>query len=175
MIFGTRIPKFIDQSGNTVSLEYAKILEDAPSYRMVEQESVINNYINNIHLGVHWVFKVRIHLYKHGASAAITAYNNLIQYLGTDVYLYPHSEGNTYKDSSGNDVLFRVQEVTPAYFETPDFKDIILMSFKSTKLVDLSELTLPNNTIFTRKQDMIFPMTDSDGNIQTYDLTEDAE
>jgi len=169
VITGVQEPKFITQGGTTVNLQYAKIIANEPEYRTLEQESVLNNYINHIHLGVHWIFKVRIHLYKYAANAAITAYNNLIQYLGDDVYLYPHKEGNTFVDSTGSDVLFRIQEVTPAYFDTPDFKDIILMTFKSSKLVDLSELTIPENTIFTRKQDMIFPLTDSDGNIQLYE------
>ena len=172
MITGVGIPKFIDQASNEVLLEYAKILEDAPSYRTIEQESVINNYINNIHLGVHWVFQVRIHLFKQGPNTAITKYAELISYLGSEVYLWRHEKGNAFQDSSGANVLFRVQEVTPSYFETPDFKDIITIIFKSVRPIDLSKIVLPDDTIFSRKGDNYYPDVDSEGNIMTYNTEE---
>lgn len=169
MITGTREPKFLDQSGNTVLLEYAKILEDAPSYRIIEQESVLTNYINDIHVGLHWIFQVRIHLFKHGPNTAITKYQELASYLGSDVYLWRHKEGNAFQDSSGSNILFRVKEVTPAYLETGDFKDIITITFRSKDLVDISKMTLASNTIFTEKGDKYYPLTDDDGNVQTYE------
>ena len=175
MITGTQEPKFITQGGTTVLLEYCKYLIHEPEYRNLEQESIINNVIKYTQIGVHWIFQVQLHLYKYGANSAVTTYNNLIGYLGSEVYLYPHKEGYAIKDTSGNDLLFHITEVTPSYLETADFKDVITLTFRSTKLVDMSEMSIPENTIFTRKQDMIFPMTDSSGNIQTYDLTEDAE
>lgn len=168
MITGTREPKFVDQSSNTVLLEYGKIIANEPIYRSIEQESVLNNYINDIHIGVHWNFTVRIHLYKQGGGTAITKYQELISYLGSDVYVWQHKEGNAFQDSDGDNVLFRVKEVTPAYFETADFKDIIIISFRSKNLIDMSKMTLAANTIWVKKGDKIYPMTDSSGNVQTY-------
>lgn len=173
MIRGTREPQFETTGGTKIVLDYATILVNEPLFRTIEQESVLTNYINHIHLGVHWMFQVRINLYKHGANTAITKYLQLASYLGSDVYLYEHKEGNAFQDSSGNKILFRVQEVKPSYFETADFKDVIYMTFKSSKPIDISKMVLDENAIFTEKYGGLYPLTDDSGNVQVYEEGEE--
>ncbi len=159
MIFGTAAPKFISGS-TTVLLDYARIITDKPVYNSIEQPSVLTGFVNHIHKGYWWLYTVRIHLFKE--SEAITKANELLSYIGQDVYLYKHREANAFQDSSGNDVLFRVQEVVPSWLNTPDYKDIIDITFKSQNYIDLT--TLPTNILLDSDGRVI---VDSDGNYIT--------
>jgi len=160
MHYGTAAPKFV--SGiNTVHLDCAKILTDRPVYDYEEQPSVLNGHINHIKGGMHWLYIVRIHVYKEGESIANE--NKLLSYLGKDVVLYRHREAFPFKDSAGDNVLFRVQEVTPDYFNTPDYKDIIDIRFKSSDYVDLTKSILPEDVMVDSKGLVI---QDDKGNYQ---------
>lgn len=128
MHFGTSAPKFTI-GGLTVLLNKARVLADYPSYTYLEQQSILNGYINHIHEGYHWIYIVRIFIYKERESIAKS--NELMSHLGKDVYLFRHREAFPFRDKNGDDLLFRIQEVTPSNFNTPDFKDIIDIKFKS--------------------------------------------
>lgn len=162
MIFGTAAPKFKAQDGEIVLLDYSKILTDRPIYSYLEQISVINGNINHIDKGYWWEYIVRIHVFKE--SESIAKANKYYSYLGQDVYLYRHREAEPFKDENGNDVLFRIQEVTPSYLETSDYKDIIDIKFKSSKFIDASKTILPENVLVDSSGKII---TDSDGKYTT--------
>lgn len=143
MHYGTAAPKFVTQGGNSVLLNHARILSDYPEYDNNEQPSVVNGYINHIHNGYHWVYAIRIFVYKESESIAKS--NELLPFLGSDVFLYRHREAYPFKDKDGNNVLFRVKEVTPGYLNTPDYKDVIDIVFKSTNYIDVRKSILPVN------------------------------
>ena len=161
MHWGTGAPKFEDQQGNIILLDKAKVLQNEPVYHYLEQPSVINGFINHIHKGYWWLYVVRIHVFKYDESIKKT--NELLPYLGKDVYLYRHREADPFKNSAGEKLLFRIQEVTTDHLDTPDFRDIIDIKFKSTNYVDVSKSILPENVAIDSDRRI---QVDSDGKYQ---------
>ena len=144
MIFGTGSPKFVyDPEGTpvTVNLDYVVILTDKPEIDLVEHKSVINGHREFILQGKHWVYEIRLHLCKYADIRA--KYEEINQYLGADVWLYRHREAAPFKDSAGDEVLFNIVSIDESYFDTPDYKDVLIIRFESKDYVNLTDGTTP--------------------------------
>ena len=163
MHFGTAAPKFKGiYESDYVLLDAALVIEDKPLYDVVEQPAVEGGHINFINKGYWWVYLVRIHVFKYEES--IKKAKELMSYLGKDVYLWRHRDGEGFKDKNGDLVPFRITEVTPNYFKTAIYHDRIDIMFKSTEYVDLSQSILPENVLVDRDGRVL---TDRDGNYLT--------
>lgn len=140
-IFGEGTPKFIYDLGGAaedeVTLEHSAILQDTPEAEILEHKSNINGHREFIKLGSHWVFSVRLFLFKYADPA--TKYTEIRQYDGCDVVLYRRDDGEPFLNSTGDKILFTITEVTEGYLQTTDYHDILTITFKSKDYVDLSD------------------------------------
>ena len=127
MITGISSPKFIYDLGGaneaTVSLEYSVITENAPEPKLYEHVSVVNGHREIENVGRHWNFELRIHLFKY--SDPLSKLNQIRAYEGKDVTLYAHGDGPKFNQ------LFILASVEEAYWDTPDYKDVLILKFRS--------------------------------------------
>ena len=142
-IFGASAPKFIfDPAGEneaTILLDYWTTTLDEPEIREVVHESELQASRQIVPRGDFWIFEGRINLYKYGTLAEIRSkFEEIYQYNNSEVELYKHRDGEAYKDSSNNSVLFYLR-VTPRNLTTLDYRDILMLTFRSLKSVDFSD------------------------------------
>lgn len=139
-LMGSQEPKFVGTgtpSSATVNLDHTTILTNWADAQIIEQTSVINGVRNYITLGDYSEFVVTVNLYKHTTSPTpkekfqeIYAFNHQL------VQFFPHREGVAVKDSGGTAVNFYISSMIPGYLDTPDFKDILTITFKATGYTD---------------------------------------
>ena len=142
MIFGVSAPKFVfdygvEETEQTVLLDYVIPTQDKPEPDIIEHKSVINGHREHILKGNHWIFEVRLNLYKY--TNPRSKYEEIKQYEGLDVTLFRHRDGDPFKDSSGTEVLFTLVSVTEAYLTQIDYKDVLYLTFKSKDYIDRSD------------------------------------
>lgn len=168
MILGTTHPVF--KSGSTeIELGYVNVLKNEPIQKELRSESDLGNSVSIYNYSDRWLFQVRFNIFRH-ASQVMTKFYELYPYKNTNVYLKPHKDGKYFKNSSGTEVLFRMT-LKLTELETRDFKDTIICTFESLTEVDLQQSALPENVIWNVQTGGIRrPLTDSSGNIQTYEL-----
>lgn len=141
-IFGTGYPVFIVSGSNTVvTMSYSTINAEYVEPNIIEHQSVINgarNYITSEAdgFGDYSNFTVNIHLFKYAIPSA--SFSNIYQYNHQDVFFKPHSDGSTIKDSSNADVVFNITSMALNYLDTPDFKDVLTVEFKSKSYTNLA-------------------------------------
>ena len=146
MIFGTTAPKFIfNPTGlnQTVLLNYVVILKDAPEEDFLIHQSIFTGHREFILKGKYWVFDLKMHLYKYttvvDGKTPTEKYDEIKQFEGVNLRLYRHGNGDYLKDSSNAEVEMFLESVTESYYKTTDYKDLLLLKFKSTKYVDIAK------------------------------------
>lgn len=147
MLFGTQAPKFIHDLGGPnqkiIEFDYVVITKDASDKRMLESESELDGHITRKLLGKHRIFEFRQHLFKYvkyfDLQTAIDKYNEIKSLEGLDGVLYRFRDGKPFKDKSNQNVLFTITNIEETYFDTPDFKDLLLITFESNDYVDMSK------------------------------------
>lgn len=164
MIHGTRHIVF-EYSSTEYELEEVRITKDETIDKEILLESELANEISIYNFDERHEINCLYNVYKD--SSVISRFKTIWALRNNDVYL-KYYDGNWFKDSSGNRVLYRMN-MKLTHYETADRKDYLLITFRSLKPVDFVQSALDNKTILVRKQDMIFPLTDSDGNIQLYE------
>lgn len=140
MIFGTFSPKFVyDPSGTsvTVMMNYVVVLKDEPFVKVITNESIINGHREYHYRGKHWLYEVRIHIFK--CSNPRSKYEEIKQYEGLEVALYRHRDAEPFKNSTGDIVPFVITSIKEAYWDTPDYKDVLIVTFQSKDYIDLSD------------------------------------
>lgn len=140
MIFGSTAPKFVvDPQGasHTVVLDYIVVTKDEPEQDILIHESIFTGHREIIIKGSYWVYECDLHLFKYWSPT--TKYNTLKGYVGNEVSFYRHRNGDVLRDSSGNEVMMLFESMDEAYYQTPDYKDLLKLRFRSLKYVDLKE------------------------------------
>jgi hypothetical protein len=139
-IFGTEGPRIITGADVTIDLDYAIVLKDEPEYKNLTHENEITGSRYFIQRGSHWLFDVQIHLWKYEGMP--DPYDRLVSALYDDaIVVYKHRDGNPFQDSAGADVPFVLYELNPYYMTTTDYKDALILKFKSMKYVDIGRLS----------------------------------
>ena len=135
-IFGSLSPKFVYDLGGaneaTVFIHYWVPTKDEPETRKeIIHDSELEADRNIIPLGDYWAFEGYINLLKYPDLASrrskfeeIYAYNKKV------VTLWKHRDGQPFKDSAGNNVLFYLN-ATPKNFGTLDYRDVLILQFRS--------------------------------------------
>lgn len=142
MLFGNSAPKFIfdpDGENITVLLDYIVTLEDRPEEDYLIHESVFTKHRSFILKGKNWIYRCKLHLYKYTGVTPQVKYAELKQYEGSAVRFYRHRDGDYLKDSTGAEVQMFLQSVDESYYQTSDYKDLLLLKFISTEYVDLTQ------------------------------------
>lgn len=132
-----------------VMMNYIVILKDEPEIDLIEHKSVINGHREFDYQGKHWIYEIRMHLYK--CSNPRSKYEEIKQYEGSEVVLFRHSEAEPFKDANDDDVLFLITKIQEAYFDTTDYKDILIIRFESKDYIDLSD----GSTIVSQTEEII--------------------
>jgi len=143
-IFGTTGPKFVYDLGGvneaTVQINHWVPQDDEPDIKEIVQESELQADREYIDLGEYRSFTGLVLLCKYESLAtARSKFEEIYQYRKKKVILYKHSDGQPYKDSGGNNVLFYLRQVSPRNFQTLDYKDVLFLEFKATGEVDFSD------------------------------------
>ncbi len=142
-IFGYRPPKFVYDSGGenetTVELDYWKLSNNGPENSEYIQESELEANREIIDRGEYWSFEGSVHLFKYQTMSAIRSkFEEIYQFNKKKVILWRYRDGQPFKDKSGNNVLFYMT-VTPKHLTTMDYRDVLVISFRSLKGVDFSD------------------------------------
>ena len=140
MLFGSSAPKFIyEPSGanETILLDYVVIMKDEPEEDFIIHQSIFTGHREFILKGKYWVVEMKLHLYKQGNP--LVYYNTIKNYEGTNIRFFRHRDGDYLKDSTGAEVEMFLQSVDESYYQTLDYKDLLLLKFKSTEYVDLTQ------------------------------------
>lgn len=140
MIFGTQAPKFIyDPAGDNIEvlLDYIVVLKDEEERDKIIHESVFTGHRELIIKGYYWIYECRLHLFKYDNPQ--TVYENLKSFEGKTVRFFRHRDGDYLKDNAGAEVKMFLESVNESYYETTDYKDLLLLKFKSTEYVDLTQ------------------------------------
>ncbi|MDY0082852.1 MAG: hypothetical protein RBR74_06705 [Ignavibacteriaceae bacterium] len=140
MIFGVNAPQFIyDPTGvnETVLLDYIIPLRDEAEQEILIHQSIFTGHREFIQKGFHWIYECKLHLFKY--DNPLLKYEELKQYEGLLVRFYRHRDGDYLKDSTGAEVEMFLESVDESYYQTTDYKDLLLLKFKSSNYVDLAK------------------------------------
>jgi len=142
MIFGVQHPAF--KVGSTqIDLNYAVVMKDEPVWNVRTQESEIDFQRSITVLNYYWIYKVKIFLYKYANPTA--KLNELMPYLFSEVNLLRHIEHTAIENSNGQPAKFVIEKITPIYLKTSDYKDGLIILFKSEEEIDITNnLIAPN-------------------------------
>ena len=150
MLLGIQSPEFIlDPFGTNVSYIFDRsvILEDKNIPDIITHKSVLTGFTRHRIKGTHHLFKIRVHLFKEttlqNQKNLFTSYKAL---LGLTGYLKKHTDGiHIFKRDGSGPAMYTVTDVEDSYFDTPDFKDVMLITFKSNEyiagLIEAPEIT----------------------------------
>lgn len=148
MLFGIEAPKIIinpDTTKDEVALDYSVILQDEPEQDLFSVKAVRTGKRVFNNAGKHWIFKVKIHLWKYADPSA--KYLELKSYVGTEVILYRHSDYEPIYDSYGNIGRFFLQPIVELYSDRRNKYDVLLLTFRSNNYI-LSSQFIPGTNIF---------------------------
>ncbi len=165
MIFGTsgspRIWVNKGQSDEKVyDIDFAWFLKFEPSNQILVTQDELNGTRDHYLIARNFAFQCKTNIYKIGP---IVEFNRLYELNGKKVVLAPHREGYQLKQGNGDDAIF-FAEVIYFYYKTRDFKDGVILKFKSETDVDLSKSVLPENVLIDHNGLVI---TDHNGNFIT--------
>lgn len=144
MITGQQAPKLIFNplSDNiTILLNHIVVTKDEPEEDLVIHQSIFTGHREFVIKGKYWIYECKVHLYKYTTLAdsftPIEKYQLLKDYEGQLFRFYRHREADYLKDVNGDEVQMVLQSITESYYKTTDYKDLLLLKFKSTKYVKL--------------------------------------
>lgn len=133
-IFGNQAPKFI--AGETeVNLDYCVVLQDEADLEDILHQSKVTGHREWSHRGKHWIFKVKIHLFKY--EDVYSAYQNFKQYEHQLVTLYKRRDGNPVTNLHGEEVKFFIENIEEGYLQHYLYPDILFITFLSQDPIDL--------------------------------------
>lgn len=140
-IFGTSHPKIIvniDTTLDEVLLQHAVVLKDEPELDTYAVRAVRTGKRVFTNAGKHWLFQVKIYLYKYADAEA--KYLEFKGYEGTKVYLYRHADGNKIKTTDGVDVPFVIISINESYTDEHNKHDVLIITFRSTTYVAIQRI-----------------------------------
>lgn len=148
-IFGVQTPKIIvniDTTQDEVLLDYSVILKDEPELDSYGVKAVRTGKQVFTNAGKHWIFEVKIHLWKYADPKA--KYLELKSYEGTKVYLYRHADGEPICDDNRNPSKFLIESVNESYIDEFNLYDVLTISLRSIDVVNSNLLTTVRKYIY---------------------------
>jgi hypothetical protein len=159
-IFGNLAPKFVLNPGGsnetTVMIDYWSPTKDEPEEdRDLIQESELEADRAIIDRGSFWSFEGRVNLYKYGSLSLIRSkFEEIYKFNKKKVVLWKHRDREPFKDLEGNNILWYLK-ITPANLYTLDYRDILMLSFKSLKEINFSD----NSVIISQPGEVVMADT----------------
>jgi len=142
-IWGTTEPQFIALTAASgykaaVELDYANLMQDEPVYNNSMFENVLTRERKVISRLNNWKIIIKVWLWKYADPHF--KFNHIAVYLGEEVYVYKHRNGNAYQDSGGADAVFNFSEMDHSYFfDEYGQNDILTLTFESKEPVSLAQ------------------------------------
>jgi hypothetical protein len=136
-LFGISYPKFIGNIATTqdeVLLEHSSILEDKPVPYQYSSTSIKTGKKVFKNAGRHWTYKVKVFIYKYADPLA--KYQELKSYENSSVWLYRHSDGDTFYNSTLDKIEFFLVSVNELYLSFETKKDCLTLTFLSKDFID---------------------------------------
>lgn len=138
MLFGSGSSKF--QSGaTTVLLEHSLIEPDYCIRNISTTTSVYDHYHTYDFHGDYSEFTVQLNLFKY--DSPVDKYNEVYNYLYTNVYFWPHVDGVAISGSNNEGMLFFIDEMKHKYLfndEAMAEQDVLYIHFKSLSYTSVS-------------------------------------
>jgi hypothetical protein len=116
-----------------ITLDNAVVLRDEPVLDSFRVRSVRTGKRFSNNAGKHWLFQVKIHLFKY--ADAETTYLLLKSFEGTEVLLYRHADGEPIYDTYGNAGRFILTFINEDYLFSVDDPDILILTFESVNYI----------------------------------------
>jgi hypothetical protein len=138
MIDGTGSPKFIGSDNHEVLLDFVVVLTDEPDYQVLEFNAEIDCKRYYFGRGYHWNYRIQVNLYKYWTKYHVpvkTKYDEIMKYLFDTVELSRHRDAPSFSSS------FFIYSIIPIYIERKDFRDGLIIDFRSCDLVDHTKTT----------------------------------
>lgn len=135
--FGEDYPKFIanvDSTQDEILLEHCIILKDEPDPDLYVVRSVKTGKRTFTNAGRHWIFKVKVLLWKYDNPA--TKYLSLKSFEGSSVWLYRRSDGETFYSSFLDKIKFTLVSANESYFDDYKKQDCLTLTFMSEDRID---------------------------------------
>lgn len=166
MLFGVEAPKIIvnlETTQDEVALDYSVILKDEPELDTYGVKAVRTGKQVFTNAGKHWIFQVKIHLWKYADPKA--KYLELKSYEGTKVYLYRHADGEPILDLDRDPQIFIIQSINETYTDEYNLYDYLIMTIRSVDKI--------NDNLLFRRVDHIYESFGN--NVYNTDLLETYE
>jgi hypothetical protein len=122
MIFGTLEPSIVLPDDTVINLDHSVVIKNEPDTKSFVNKNDLTGEDQAVKRGYHWLFDVRIYLYKY--SNQVGTYQSLAAILETEVKFRPHRDHISFQDSLGNIVWFLFTEIVPEYITTTDIEAI---------------------------------------------------
>lgn len=143
-IFGSSGPKIVYDLGGpnekTVLLgHWVPGKDELDSEKVLIHESELETDRDFIDLGGgYWVYDGFMYLFKYNDPFLIRSkFEEINQFNRKKVVLYKHLDGDPFKDSLGNNVLFYMN-CYPKNYQTLDYRDLLYIQFRSCRNVEFS-------------------------------------
>lgn len=156
-IFGSEGPKIVFDLGGenetTVILgKWVTTADEPDSLREIINESELEDDRDIISLGGEfWKFEGFVHLHKYSDPELIRSkFEEIYQFNRQNVVLYKHKDGNYFKDTNGDAVLWKMN-CFPKNYQPLDYRDLLIVQFRSLKGVDFSD----SSTIVVQPSEII--------------------
>lgn len=136
-LLGTTYPKFHATGSADVNLLHSVMQTNYQESDILDHKSILNGTITYVVLGDYSSFDVLVHLFDYDDPKA--KFQEIYPYNHTDVYFYPHADGNAMKDAAGADILFHIREMKFEYLADINNLDILRLRFEAKTYTDVEE------------------------------------
>lgn len=138
MIFGVLNSKFTSGS-NEVDLQNSTLNPSFLVQDVLETKGILTGDVYYNTLGDYAEFSVNTNLFKYDNPSEKLI--EILAYRNSEVSFYPHKDNDAIKDINGDEVKFKIIEVTPFYLTQIDIYEVVRTTFKSTIPVSLFAVT----------------------------------
>lgn len=150
------------KSGTTeVEVQKVRLLKNETIIKQLRSDSDLGHEVSIFSLGNRHLLQFRYNLFKQGSST-IAKYKEVYAYNDSWVKFRFYA-GIYFKDIDGNEADYFLT-IKKMHWDTPDLKDVLILTFESKKSIDFDANVLPEN-VLVDSDGMV--LTDSDGNYLT--------
>lgn len=166
MIHG--LGNIVFKSGTTeITVEKVVKVKDEAISKELRSESELANEVSYFSFEDRHLLQFRYHLFKHGGNAALNKFREIWVYRNKKVK-FKFKAGIYFLDTDGGEADYYLR-INRTFWDTPDYKDVLILNFESLKPIDFAASALPEKTIFSHVQDNYYPNVDSQGNLMIYE------
>lgn len=145
MVLGTSGESKFKYNGTEITVPNNVFVKFEPVVieRRLEDEATGKLHVK--HIGERYYFQCQSYI--GNESQFIDEFNRIYQYRNKQVYCAPFKEGEYFQDSNGNEVLCQLT-IQYGYLKTRNFYDLLILTFETLDVVDLSKMALSTETRF---------------------------